>query len=107
MRQGFVTSVQGLNEFANVAKRKLGMSWAELHDALSFVRTLCQVIVPVDLEIHTKGLQLAEQHGFAVFDSLMIASALHAGCVTFWSEDMQDGRIVDARLRIANPFLKP
>ena len=34
----------------------------------------------------------------------MIAAALKADSGTLWSEDMQDGMIVDGRLRIANPF---
>jgi predicted nucleic acid-binding protein len=29
---------------------------------------------------------------------------LKADCDTLWSEDMQDGMVLDARLRIVNPF---
>jgi predicted nucleic acid-binding protein len=39
-----------------------------------------------------------------MFDALILASALQAGSNTLWSEDMQDGAIIDGRLRIANPF---
>jgi len=35
---------------------------------------------------------------------MIAAAALLAGCDTLWSEDMQDGMLIDARLRIANPF---
>ncbi len=35
---------------------------------------------------------------------MIVAAALAAGCDTLWSEDMQDGFIVEGRLRIANPF---
>jgi predicted nucleic acid-binding protein len=34
----------------------------------------------------------------------MVASALEARSSTLWSEDMQDGMVIDGRLRIANPF---
>jgi predicted nucleic acid-binding protein len=40
-----------------------------------------------------------------VFDGLVVAAALEAGCATLWSEDMQDGLVVDERLTIRNPFL--
>ena len=33
LERGCLVSVQGLNEFANVARRRLGMSWRELRDA--------------------------------------------------------------------------
>jgi predicted nucleic acid-binding protein len=37
----------------------------------------------------------------------MITSALRADCGTLWSEDMQDGIVIDGRLHIANPFRTP
>jgi hypothetical protein len=94
----------GLNEFANVARRKLGKPWEEIRDALAAIRTLCTKILPIDLETHAAALRLAERHGFAFFDALMIAAALQAGSDTLWSEDMQHGMTIDGRLRILNPF---
>lgn len=104
LERGVITSVQGLNEFANVARRKLGMSWEELRKALTDIRILCRAILPLDIETHETALRIAERYGYAIFDALMIASALRAGSDTLWSEDMQDGMIIDGRLRIANPF---
>jgi predicted nucleic acid-binding protein len=104
LERGCIISVQGLNEFANVARRKLGMSWEEVGEALAAIRTLCPTILAMDIETHTDALRIAERHGYAIFDALMIASALQAGSDTLWSEDMQDGIVVDGRLRIANPF---
>ena len=105
--RGCRISIQGLNEFTNVARRKLGKSWDEIHDALAVIRSLCPTIVPVDVAIHETGLRVAERHGFAFFDALMIAAALRAGRTTLWSEDMQDGMLIDGKLRIANPFRAP
>jgi predicted nucleic acid-binding protein len=104
LERGCTISVQGLNEFANVARRKLGKSWQEIRIDIAAIRVVCPVIVPIDLDTHDAGLRIAERHGFAMFDALMIAAALQAGSNTLWSEDMQDGMIVDGRLRIANPF---
>ena len=107
LARGCTISIQGLNEFANVARRKLGKSWDEIHDALAVIRSLCPAIVLVDLNTHEAGLRLAEQHGFAFFDALVVAAALRARSTTLWSEDMQHGMLIDGTLRIANPFLAP
>ena len=102
--KGCVIGVQVLNEFTNVARRKLGMTWEELREALSSILIVCPTVLPMDLEIHSDALAIAERYGFRIFDALMIASAIHSGCRTLWSEDMQDGMVIDGRLRIANPF---
>jgi predicted nucleic acid-binding protein len=104
LERGCTISVQGLNEFANVARRKFGKSWQEIRIDVAAIRVVCPVIVPINLDTHEAGLRIAERHGFAMFDALMIAAALQAGSSTPWSEDLQDGMIVDGRLRIANPF---
>jgi predicted nucleic acid-binding protein len=104
LARGCIISVQGLNEFTNVARRKLGMTWAEVREALTAIRTLCRAILPLDIDMHTEALRVAERYGCAIFDALVVAAALRADCRILWSEDMQDGLVVDARLRIANPF---
>lgn len=101
-----VISVQALNEFANVARRKLGMGWDEIREAISAVRALCPTVLAVDIVAHEESLRIAERYGYSIFDSLVIASALQANSDTLWSEDMQDGMVIDGRLRIANPFRK-
>ena len=84
--RGCATSVQALHEFTNVARRKLDMTWREVHDALGAVRTLCRSILPVDLETHADALRIAERYGYAIFDALMIAAALRARCTVLYSE---------------------
>jgi predicted nucleic acid-binding protein len=104
LERGCVIGVQGLNEFANLAKRKLLMNWMEISEALSAIRTVCGTIVPIDVETNADAVRIADRYGCAFFDALMIASALRADCGILWSEDMQDGLVIDQRLRIANPF---
>jgi predicted nucleic acid-binding protein len=50
------------------------------------------------------GKRLAERYGLSIYDSMIAASALDAGCDKLWSEDMQQGLKLDERLRIINPF---
>ena len=100
---GGVISVQVLNEIANVARRKMGMSWTEIRTLLRTMRTLLSV-QPLTIETHETGLVLAERYGLSIYDAMIAASALHAGCGTLWTEDMQDGIVLETRLRIVNPF---
>ncbi|WP_395449609.1 PIN domain-containing protein [Aminobacter sp. UC22_36] len=104
LAKGCSISVQGLNEFANVAHRKLGMSWSEVGDAVAIIRTLCPRVLPLDADTHAEALRLAEQNRLSFYDALVVATALRANCTIVWSEDMQHGRVVDGRLRIVNPF---
>ena len=103
---GGTISVQVLNEITNVSRCKMGMSWTETRSFLSLMRGLLPVS-PLTIEIHETGLALAERYGLSTWDATIAASALHAGCDTLWSEDMQDGMVLDGRLRIVNPFRAP
>src|SRR5450432_2570521 len=87
---GGTISVQVLNELANVARRKMRMSWTETRGFLSVVRSLLTVR-SITIEIHETGLALAERYGLSTYDAMIVASALDADCDTLWSEDMQHG----------------
>lgn len=100
---GGVVSVQVLNEFAAVATRKLRMSLPEVREVLATVRALCRT-VPIREDTHDKGLDLAERYGISIYDAMIVSSALLASCKTLWSEDMQDGQVIDKTLEIRNPF---
>ena len=103
LRERGTISVQVLNEVTRVSRRKFKMSWIETHELLDSIREFVEVI-PLTIDIHDTGLRLAERYGFLIYDSFIVAAALQAGCDTLWSEDMQDGLLVEDRLRIANPF---
>ena len=103
LRAGGMISVQVLNEIANVALRKIGMSWSETNQFLASIRSLCAVEL-LTVETHDRGRDVAERYGLSVYDSMIVAAALLAGCTVLYSEDMQDGLVVDKRLRVANPL---
>ena len=103
LSSGGIISVQVLNEFASVASRKLIMSITEIREALAGIRAVCHV-VPISEQTHDMGLQVAERHGLSVYDAMIVASALLAGCKILLSEDMQDGQTLDGRLEVRNPF---
>src|SRR5713101_3842264 len=87
---GGTISVQVLNEIANVARRKMGMSWAETHAFLSMIRGLLPV-QPITIEIHETGLALAERYGLSTYDAMIAASAMQADCDTLGRKTCRTG----------------
>ena len=105
LRDGGMVSVQVLNEFANVARRKMALSRIETRSLLASIRGLVD-ITPVTVEVHDTGLALAELYGLSVYDALIAAAALIGDCDVLWSEDMRHGLRIDRRLQVVNPFIQ-
>jgi len=47
---------------------------------------------------------MREKYNISYWDSLVVASALESGCTKLYSEDMQEGLVVDGILNIINPL---
>jgi len=47
---------------------------------------------------------LTPTYGLSIYDAMIAAAAIHAGCDTLWSENLQHGMALDEGLRIVNPF---
>jgi predicted nucleic acid-binding protein len=99
---GGAISVQVLNEFVHVARRKMGFSWEDTHSFLTTIRALLTV-VPLTTQIHDKGLQLAERFNFSIYDAMIVAAGLASDCDVLFSEDLQDGIRIES-LSIINPL---
>ena len=98
-----VISVQVLNEFANVAKRKLGLGWNELEETLADLRRFADVR-SLTIDTHDRGLALAQRYQLSVYDAMIAAAAIEADCAVLLSEDFQTGQVLDERLTVRNPF---
>jgi predicted nucleic acid-binding protein len=101
---GGAISVQVLNEFVAVARRKIRMSWKEVNEALDAIRILCSPPLPLTTDTHVAALKIAEGYGYEFYGALVLASALEAGCSILYSEDLQHGQVIDRKLTIQNPF---
>ena len=101
--EGGTISVQVLNEIANISRRKMGLSWAETRNFLLMIRGLLKV-EPITIEIHDVGISLAERYQLSVYNSMIVSAALSAECDTLLSEDLQNGLLINGRLRVLNPF---
>ena len=96
-----VLSTQVLQEFYNVATRKLRMSPEAARRIVAeyaewpAVETTVQLIVSASI--------LHERHSFSFWDSMVVEAALLSGATTLLSEDLQDERRIGG-LTISNPF---
>jgi predicted nucleic acid-binding protein len=106
LASGGIISVQILNEFVSVARRKILMPWSDVAEALDAFRALCPSPLSITMEMHESALKIAEQHGYHIYDALVVAAALEAGCATLYSEDLHDGQTFDGQLTIRNPFVR-
>jgi predicted nucleic acid-binding protein len=98
-----VISVQVLNEFINIARKKFKLANEEIALALSFLKSRCEVI-PLTLDIHDKAFEIFSATNFGIYDANIIAAADLAGCEVLYSEDMSHGQRV-GRVVVRNPFM--
>jgi predicted nucleic acid-binding protein len=101
---GGVVSVQVLNEFVNVSRRKLRFQWAEVESALRALRTILDPPIPLTVDLHESAIVLAREHRLSFYDALIVAAASRANCAILLTEDMQHGKRM-GDLTIRNPFL--
>lgn len=101
-----IVSSQVLNEFCNVALKKLHMEIGQVRQVLQAIDNTCEIVL-VSMRTVERALDLKERYGFSYYDSLIVASALESGCAYLFSEDMSDGQVIEADLKIINIFKNP
>ncbi|MDO6416754.1 PIN domain-containing protein [Sphingomonas sp. BIUV-7] len=97
-------SVQVCQEFFHQATRPGGrfrLSADKAQRALTRFRHL--PVQETTLSLFDSALAVQARTGYSIWDSLIVAAAQALGCNILYTEDMQDGRIIDG-LRIVNPF---
>ncbi|MEI6415403.1 MAG: PIN domain-containing protein [Pseudomonadota bacterium] len=97
-------SIQVINECSHVLRRKLLWPPAKVAEELSVVIGLVRLENISIVQIRSAWV-LAGRYGFGHYDSLIIASALAAGCATLYTEDMQHGQVIEGQMTLVNPFL--
>jgi predicted nucleic acid-binding protein len=61
-------------------------------------------VVDVSEVIMRSASELREHYSFSYWDSLIVSAGLYSGASVLYSEDMQDGLVVNGQLTIVNPF---
>jgi predicted nucleic acid-binding protein len=101
--QDAVISTQVLNELSNVlvGKHHMGFDAAR---AIIIATAQAYTVREINASTCVHALFVMEENQLSYYDSLIVAAALEAGCDILFSEDMQDGRRIEKRLQIINPF---
>lgn len=98
---GGVLSTQVLQEFANVALRKMGLDASHVRKQLSAHQQF--ELVQVTPAIIHGALDLHQTRSLSFYDALMVQAAIVAGCDILYSEDLNAGEIIGG-VKIVNPF---
>lgn len=59
----------------------------------------------IDEATLTSAFKISVRYRYSHWDSLILSSALQNNCTKLYSEDLQNGQIIEKRLTIINPFL--
>lgn len=97
-------SFQVVQETLNVVTRKLPTPMT----AEDAKRLLERVLAPLwrvspSPALYNRALDIQARYRYGFYDSLIVAAALDAGCTRLYSEDLQDGQLIEG-LTIENPF---
>ena len=96
-----VLSTQVLQEYCNVALKKLKLSAHHVRAQLDVFEQF--EVIQITPAIIRVGLDLHQTRSLAFFDAIIVASAQTAGCAVLLSEDLNTGEIM-AGVRMVNPF---
>jgi predicted nucleic acid-binding protein len=101
----FIVSTQVISEICVNLIRKTSFSEPEIRELIAaFFQK--HTVVLLNEEILLSASLLRERYRLAYWDSLLISAALNAGATQFYSEDMQDGQVIENKLQIVNPFVQ-
>lgn len=99
-----VISTQVLKELINILRKKFDLDWSNIRSVLDEVER--------NFEVHTnttssvkEACLIAERYGFSFYDSLIIVAALESDCTVLYSEDLQNGQVIEKKLTVINPIL--
>jgi predicted nucleic acid-binding protein len=98
------TSVQVLQEYYNVATRKLLLPAKEIR--LSVNRLFAWKPVTPDARTFERAWTIEDRYRLSFWDALVVAAAQTADCTHLLTEDLQDGQNLDG-LVVMNPFPLP
>ena len=97
------TSTQALNELCNVFTKKYNLKTSNIREFIRGITSSFHIEIIMEKTIE-EGLRIKGKYGYSYYDSLMLAAALQCNCNIFFTEDMNDGQIIDGKLKIVNPY---
>ena len=98
-----IISTQVINELSNTLFRKFKLNADEVKAVVLELNSNFP-IVNFTLQTQLKAIEIKERYQLQFYDSLILATALENGCNIVYSEDMQNGQVIENQLTIVNPF---
>ncbi len=98
-----VICTQNLSELLNVLTRRWKYPKERAAQTTAAILNSCRYVV-IERATIDHAFRLIRRYDFQLFDSLIVAAALQAGCTKFFSEDMHHGLLVENQLLILDPF---
>ena len=99
-----IISSQVVSEFLNVSKRLLKISKLDILKKCNESIRKCNII-PTNQIVLNHAEAIIVRYDLQLFDAIIVASALEAGCTILYTEDMHHGLILEGTLSIINPFV--
>lgn len=100
---GVIISTQVINEVSVNLLKKSAFTEDQIQELIDSFYQGCQVI-EFDRALLRLASDLRTRYSISYWDSLIIASALTSGTTTIYTEDMQNGLLINQQLQIVNPF---
>jgi len=101
-----IISTQVLGECFNVLTKKKIKTLEEVKEIIDDIASIAEVS-GIDKLIVAKAIEIHTRYKYSYYDSLIIASALENDCAILYTEDLHHSQVIDEKLTIINPFLKP
>lgn len=98
-----VLSTQVVNEVCVNLIRKADFAEEEIQETIASLYRRYP-IYQLNQAMLKKASKLRVRYSLSFWDSIIVSAALEADVEKLYSEDMQDGLVVDERLEIVNPF---
>lgn len=97
-------STQVLQELCNILLKKFGYGQSEAKTA---IEENCKnsLLFTNRRETVLRACDIAARYKYSFYDSLIVSAALQCECSILFTEDMQDGQMIEGRLLIKNPFI--
>ncbi len=104
-KEDIAISTQVINEFIVVMTNKVKhpLSIDEVEKIVARFKENF-VIREAVIEDINKAISIYKKHKFSYWDSLIVATAINTKSEILYSEDLQDGQVIENRLKIVNPF---
>lgn len=99
-----VVSTQVINEVCVNLIRKALLPELQIRELIQSFYQKCEVVELTET-ILRQGSELREEYGFSFWDGLIVAAAVAANVSVLYTEDLQNGLVVDHTLRIENPLI--